>query len=54
MLIIFQGCSKDDFECSPENIEKIIAQTCNEYNKEACVREVIDILSYSCDINKTN
>ena len=51
MLIIFQGCSKENFEC---NLDKTIARVCDQYNNEACIKEVTNILSYSCGINKTN
>lgn len=51
MLIIFQGCSKEEFEC---NLDETIAKVCNKYNNEACIEEVIDVFSYSCDINKTD
>ena len=50
-LIIFQGCSKENFEC---NLDKTIARVCDQYNNEACIKEVTNILSYSCGINKTN
>tara|TARA_R100000742_G_C4165972_1_gene5897 strand:+ start:277 stop:471 length:195 start_codon:yes stop_codon:yes gene_type:complete len=51
MLIIFQGCSKENFGC---DLDETIARVCNKYNNEDCTKEVIDILSYSCDINKTD
>ena len=51
MLIIFQGCSKEEFEC---NLDETIAKVCNKYNNEACIEEVINVFSYSCDINKTD
>ena len=51
MLIIFQGCSKENFEC---NLDKTIARVCDQYNNEACIEEVTNILSYSCGINKAN
>ena len=51
MLIIFQGCSKEEFEC---NLDETIAKVCNKYNNKDCIEEVIEVFSYSCDINKTN
>ena len=54
-LYTFQGCSKQEFKCDKENIDKTIIQTCNNSNdKEACREDVIDILSLSCGINKTD
>ncbi len=54
-LFSFQGCSKQEFKCNKENIEKTIIQTCNNSNdKEACREDVINILSLSCGINKTD
>ena len=35
MLIIFQGCSKENFEC---NLDKTIARVCDQYNNEACIK----------------
>ena len=51
MLIIFQGCSKENFEC---NLDKTITRVCDQYNNEACIEAVTNILSYSCGINKAN
>ena len=49
-ITFFQSCSKQEPEC---DLDKIIAQTCNKnHDNEACVKEVIDILSFSCDIDK--
>ena len=51
-LYTFQGCSKQEFKC---DIDKTIIQTCNNSNdKEACIEEVIELLSLSCGINKTD
>jgi len=51
-LFSLQGCSKQEFKCNKENIEKTIIQTCDD--KEACREDVINILSLSCGINKTD
>lgn len=51
MLIIFQGCSKENFEC---NLKETIDRVCNERNNDACIKDVTNVLSYSCDINKTD
>lgn len=55
ILFSFQSCSKQEFKCDKENIEKTIIQTCSNSNdKEACREDVINILSLSCGINKTD
>jgi c-di-AMP phosphodiesterase-like protein len=55
ILFSFQSCSKQEFKCNKENIEKTIIQTCSDSNdKEACEEDVINILSLSCGINKTD
>jgi len=51
LLIIFQGCSKENFEC---NLKETIDRVCDENNTEACIEDVTNVLSYSCDINKTD
>lgn len=51
LLIIFQGCSKENFEC---NLKETIDRVCNERNNDACIKDVTNVLSYSCDINKTD
>jgi c-di-AMP phosphodiesterase-like protein len=54
-LFSLQSCSKQEFKCNKENIDKTIIQTCNNSNdKEACREDVINILSLSCGINKTD
>ena len=54
-MFAFQSCSKQEYKCDKESIEETIIQTCNNSNdKEACREDVIDILSLSCGINKTD
>ena len=51
IITFLQSCSKENFEC---NLEETINRVCDENDKEACIKDVTNVLSYSCNINKTD
>jgi len=51
IITFLQSCSKENFEC---NLEETINRICDENNKEACIEDITNVLSYSCGINKTD
>ena len=51
IITFLQSCSKENFEC---NLEETINRVCDENDKEACIEDVTNVLSYSCNINKTD